>query len=111
MLKNEKRDCEASMSMTEAAYTPAGASYAASTMSMGMDYSCCTPQMGSVCPPVYECPQEKVCHRYICHEVPHVVPCNTKIINHHVYRHTYTPCYTSCEENEISNVYERNCCM
>lgn len=25
---------------------------------------------GVVCPPVYECPEERVCHRYICHEVP-----------------------------------------
>ena len=47
---------------------------------------------GVVCPPVYECPQEKVCHRYICHEVPHIQPCNTRIVNHHVYRHTFTPC-------------------
>lgn len=28
--------------------------------------------LGVVCPPVYECPEERVCHRYICHEVPHV---------------------------------------
>ncbi len=67
---------------------------------------------GVVCPPVYECPEERVCHRYICHEVPHIKPCNTKIINHHVYRHTFTPCYTCCEENEISNIYENNnCCF
>ena len=67
---------------------------------------------GVVCPPVYECPEERVCHRYICHEVPHIKPCNTKIINHHVYRHTFTTCYTCCEENEVSNVYENNnCCF
>ena len=67
---------------------------------------------GVVCPPVYECPEERVCHRYICHEVPHIKPCNTRIINHHVYRHTFTPCYTCCEENEFSNVYENNnCCF
>ena len=67
---------------------------------------------GVVCPPIYECPQERVCHRYICHEVPHIKPCNTRIINHHVYRHTFTPCYTCCEENEYSNVYENNnCCF
>ena len=67
---------------------------------------------GIVCPPVYECPQERVCHRYICHEVPHIKPCNTRIINHHIYRHTFTPCYTCCEENEYQNVYENNnCCF
>ena len=56
--------------------------------------------------PVYECPEEKVCHRYIYYDVPHIKPCNTKIINHHVYRHTTVPCYTCCEENCYTNVYE-----
>ncbi len=64
----------------------------------------------NMCPPIMECPRERCCHRYICHEVPHVIPCNTRIINHHVYRHTYTPTYTCCEENEYSNVYENKCC-
>ncbi|MBE6139979.1 MAG: hypothetical protein E7172_00335 [Firmicutes bacterium] len=73
---------------------------------------CCVPNMAQPCPmPVYECPQERVCHRYICYDVPHVIPCNTRIINHHVYRHTYQPVYTCCEENVVSNVYDRNCCM
>ncbi len=65
---------------------------------------------GVVCPPIYECPRETVCHRYICHEVPHIMPCNTRIINHHIYRHTYTPTYSCCEENEVENVYEKRCC-
>jgi len=78
---------------------------------MGMEMnSCCGENIpGSVCPPVYECPQERVCHRTICHEVPHICPCNTRIINHHVYRHSYTPCYSACEENVVSNVYD-GCC-
>lgn len=66
---------------------------------------------GVVCPPVYECPEERVCHRYICHEVPHIKPCNTRIINHHIYRHTFTPTYSCCEENVVSNVYDNNCCF
>ncbi len=87
------------------------------TFDAGMN--CCAPYQtemmdaripGVVCPPVYECPRETVCHRYICHEVPHIQPCNTRIINHHIYRHTYTPAYSCCEENEIQNVYERRCC-
>ena len=65
---------------------------------------------GVVCPPVYECPRETVVNRYICHEVPHIIPCNTRIINHHIYRHTYMPAYSCCEENEVQNVYERRCC-
>ena len=24
------------------------------------------------CSPVYEVPEEKICHRYFCYEVPHV---------------------------------------
>ncbi len=65
---------------------------------------------GVVCAPIYECPVERVCHRQIVHEVPHVCPCNTRIVNHHIYRHTYSPCYTCCEENEVCNVYENKCC-
>lgn len=60
--------------------------------------------------PVYECPQERICHREFIHEVPHVCPINTRVINHHIYKHTYTPCYTCCEENVCSNVYEGSCC-
>lgn len=64
---------------------------------------------GMTCAPVYECPQERVIHREILHEVPHVCPINTRIVNHHIYRHTYSPCYTCCEENEICNV-NQGCC-
>ena len=64
---------------------------------------------GIVCPPVYECPEERCIHREICHEVPHVCPINTRIINHHIYKHTYSPCYTCTEENVVSNVGE-GCC-
>ncbi len=62
-----------------------------------------------ICEPICECPQERVCHRYMCYHVPHIIPCNTRIINHHIYKHTYTPCYTCCEENVVSNVYDRKC--
>lgn len=58
------------------------------------------------CGPIYECPRENVCHRYICYDVPHIMPINTRIINHHIYRHTYSPEYTCCEENVVENV----CC-
>ncbi len=83
---------------------------------MGFDGGCfknnmCEPAMpGVVCPPVMECPRETVCHRYICHEVPHIEPCHTRIVNHHIYRHTFTPQYTCCEENEVQNVFDRRCC-
>ena len=58
------------------------------------------------CQSVYEMPRERVCHRYFCYDVPHIVPCNTRIINHHIYKHSYVPNYTCCEENECCNVYD-----
>ncbi len=63
----------------------------------------CNTMPGIVCEPIYECPQVRCVHRQIVHEVPHVCPVNTRIINHHIYRHTYSPCYTCTEENEICN--------
>lgn len=65
-----------------------------------------TSMKGCTLNPVYECPQERCIHKQIIHEVPHICPVNTKIINHHIYRHTYSPCYTCTEENEICNVNE-----
>lgn len=70
------------------------------------------PQVGypsCACPPVYECPQERVCERYIVHEVPHVMPIHTKIVNHHIYKHSYTPCYTMSECDTCENVYDPCC--
>lgn len=85
----------------------AGMSYAGGSCSMNSSMSS-TPLQGMVCPPVYECPQERIIHREIMHEVPHVCPVNTRIVNHHIYRHTFSPCYTCCEENEVCNVTD--CC-
>ena len=77
-----------------------------------MDYPAAMPMMNNSCgcnmPPVQECPQERVVNREIVCNVPHIVPINTRIVNHYVYRHFYTPCYTCCEENVVSNVYD-NC--
>ncbi len=85
------------------------AGYTTPAMDMGSMGCCPSTMMGTCCSPIYECPRENVCHRYICYEVPHIMPCNTRIINHHVYRHTYRPEYTTCEENVVSNVYDRGC--
>ena len=79
--------------------------------SCACDMNYIEPQTMMMCPPIHECPQERVCHRYICYEVPHIMPCNTRVVNHHIYKHTYTPCYTTCEENVVSNIHERNCCF
>ena len=67
----------------------------------GFDNTMCMSQMN---PLVYECPEERCVHKQIIHEVNHIKPINTRIINHHIYRHTYTPCYTCTEENEVCNV-------
>ena len=74
-------------------------------MNIGMSNVGC----GCTCEPVMECPQERVCHRELCYEVPHIIPVNTRIVNHHVYRHTYQPMYTCTMEDEVSNVYDNNC--
>jgi hypothetical protein len=80
------------------------------SVSMGTNSNNMDFQQSVMCQPIQECPQERVCHRYICYEVPHIMPCNTRIINHHIYKHTYKPCYTSCEENVCENIYEPKCC-
>jgi len=69
----------------------------------------CPPNPNCVCPPVMECPQERVCHRQMMYEVPHIIPINTRIINHHVYKHTYQPMYTCTMEDEVCNVYDNHC--
>lgn len=75
---------------------------------MAPNMAMCQPQ-SNMCPPVMECPQERVCHKETCYEVPHIIPINTRIINHHIYRHTYQPLYTCTMEDEVSNVYDNNC--
>ncbi len=76
---------------------------------MNMDMSMSGVSCGCTCPPVMECPQERVCHRQMNYEVPHIIPINTKIVNHHVYRHTYQPMFTTTMEDEVSNVYDNKC--
>ena len=61
--------------------------------------------------PINEAVQEKCIHRTIVHEVPHVCPVHTRIINHHVYKHTYRPAYSCSEENTVSNVQVGSCCQ
>lgn len=34
----------------------------------------------------------------------HVVPVHTHVINKHIYKHTYMPCYTCSEENQVCNI-------
>ena len=55
--------------------------------------------------------QERVINRTFIHEVPHTCPIHTRIINHHVYKHTYRPVYTCSEENVCSNIQCGSCCQ
>ena len=84
-----------------------------SSMNMNIDMNgginCCPPR-NMMCQPIMECPQVNCCHRVINYEVPHIIPCHTKMINHHIYRHTYQPCYSYSEENESQEIYEPRCC-
>jgi hypothetical protein len=54
--------------------------------------------------------QQRCIHRTFVHEVPHVCPIHTKIINHHIYKHTYRPVYTCSEENVCSEIQCGSCC-
>lgn len=67
-----------------------------------------TQMMGS---PMNEGVQERIINRTFVHEVPHVCPIHTRIINHHVYKHTYRPAYTCSEENVCSNIQCGSCCQ
>lgn len=113
MFKKE-RCCGDSASMNATASFDGAMSQMDMNMDMGymgcMPGCCPNPCMSTMCPPIYECPQEKVCHRTINYEVPHMIPCHTRMINHHVYHHSYTPCYSYSEEDEYTNVYGNRCC-
>ena len=95
--------------MNQNEYPAAGAGAVGGAGFAGMPNQMDPRNMGCYMQPIYECPQERVCHKEFVHEVPHVCPINTRVMNHHIYRHTYTPCYTCCEENEVCNVYD-GCC-
>lgn len=60
--------------------------------------------------PIIEPMQERCVHRTIVHQVPHVCPIRTRVINHHIFKHCYRPEYSCCEENVVSNVDQGSCC-
>lgn len=61
--------------------------------------------------PIIEPGRERIVNRTFVHEVPHVCPINTRIINNHVYRHTYQPRYTCSEENVVHEQQCGSCCQ
>ena len=94
--------------------------FSADTMNVDidMDFSQNAPSMAggfnnmptSMQSPIIEPMQERQVHRTFMHEVPHVCPMRTKIINHHVFRHTYRPSYSCCEVNTCSTINCGSCC-
>lgn len=52
---------------------------------------------------IIEQPINKCVEKEFYHEVPHVCPIHTHVINRHIYRHTYTPQYSCSEENQVIN--------
>lgn len=79
-------------------------------VNMNNNYEEVMPQNSSLTSVNYEPIQERVIHRTFVHEVPHVCPIKTRIVNHHVYKHTYRPEYSCCEENEVCNINCGSCC-
>lgn len=59
--------------------------------------------------PVVEPVINKCIEREFCHQVNHVCPIHTHVINKHIYNHTYTPQYTCSEENQVIN-NDPGCC-
>ena len=51
----------------------------------------------------------KCVEREFYHEVPHVCPIHTHVINKHIYKHTYTPQYSCSEEDQVVNLDCGNC--
>jgi Inner spore coat protein D. len=59
---------------------------------------------------VVEPTMTKCVERNFMHEVPHVCPMHTHVVNKHIYHHTYTPQYTCSEENVVINNDCGSCC-
>lgn len=65
---------------------------------------CCYNMDMCGCGPIVEPTIERCVERNICHKVEHICPIHTKVINNHIYEHTYRPEYTCSEENIVTNI-------
>lgn len=71
---------------------------------------CCMPMdCGCQSQPIIEPCINKCVEREFCHQVPHVCPIHTHVINRHIYQHTYTPQYSTSEENQVINIDNGSC--
>lgn len=62
---------------------------------------CCNPQ------PVVEPTVTNCIEKEFYHEVEHVIPVHTHVINKHIYSHVYKPQFTCSEECQVIN---NECC-
>ena len=78
---------------------------------MDQNNICCPTVSEQCCPedPVFETPIEKCIKKDYIHEIVHVCPIHTRVVNNHIYKHTYIPEYTCSEENVCVNLDECNC--
>lgn len=71
---------------------------------------CCNTNTGCMEREIVEPTINKCIEKDFYHEVPHVCPIHTHVINRHIYKHTYTPKYTCSEENQVINDDCGSCC-
>lgn len=68
------------------------------------------PGMAGMGCPIVEPTITKCIQREFCHQVPHVCPVHTHVVNRHIFNHTYAPQYSCSEENQAINVGNTGCC-
>jgi hypothetical protein len=56
------------------------------------------------CGPIVEPAIEKCIKRDFCHEVRHVCPVHTTVVNNHIFRHVYDPQFSCSEQNVVTNL-------
>lgn len=69
--------------------------------------NCCQRQnMGCAqpnCQPIMEPTVTNCVEKEFYHEVEHIIPVHTHVINKHIYNHVYKPQYTCSEECQVIN--------
>lgn len=60
--------------------------------------------MPTPCEPIIEPTQTQCIEKEYFHEVQHICPIHTHVINKHIYKHNYSPQYSTSEENQIINI-------
>ena len=67
---------------------------------------CCCRRRPCCCPqpqPIVEPAVNNCVEKEIFHEVEHIVPVHTHVVNKHIYNHSYRPEFTCSEEEVVIN--------